>query len=549
MTYREEQINPGMIKFDLPKQQSSIIKVIGVGGGGSNAVNHMFEQGIRGVDFVICNTDGQSLNLSQIPTKIQLGSSLTEGRGAGSIPEVGRNAAIENIEDIKAVLEDNTKMLFITAGMGGGTGTGAAPVIAAEARKMGILTVGIVTIPFSFEGRKRKQQAEQGLKELREHVDTLLVICNDKLRELYGDLPLSRAFHKADDILTTAAKGIAEIITVIGYINVDFEDVKTVMKNSGVAIMGSGSAEGGNRATKAVEEAMNSPLLNDNNIEGAKNILLYISSGEEEISMDEVTEITDFIQTKAGQDADIIWGNGRDENLGNRISITLVATGFEPNGPNGNKPEEPKKNIIGTISGSPLVQAVVAPAAPEPSNLVNEITLLRKEEPQPLPEPVTEIEETPVQEVEVPRSFVFEIQDILQTEITEEPVQSYYTPESEPPEEEPEPEMTTEPEIRFVAREPMEEVKKNDSFPVDRETFDRNASHRINKLKELSLNLKRPEDIDRLEREPAYKRKDIELREPRHSSESEVSSMSLSENPRTGTELKTNNSFLHDNID
>jgi len=547
MTYREEQINPGMIKFDLPKQQSSIIKVIGVGGGGSNAVNHMFEQGIRGVDFVICNTDGQSLNLSPIQTKIQLGSSLTEGRGAGSIPEVGRNAAIENIEDIKAVLEDNTKMLFITAGMGGGTGTGAAPVIAAEARKMGILTVGIVTIPFSFEGRKRKQQAEQGLKELREHVDTLLVICNDKLRELYGNLALSQAFHKADDILTTAARGIAEIITVIGYINVDFEDVKTVMKNSGVAIMGSGSAEGENRATKAVEEAMNSPLLNDNNIEGAKNILLYISSGQEEISMDEVTEITDFIQTKAGQDADIIWGNGRDETLGNRINITLVATGFEPNGPNGNKPEEPKKNIIGTISGSAApINVVSPPAIKEPENLTNEITLLRKDE---IEAPEVSIPETAIPEPEVPRSFVFEIQDILHTDIHEEEPVSIEDEAEETPFNFTTPEMLLEPEAPYHAPEPVAEPPKKDYFPVDRDTFDRNAGSRISKLKELSLNLKKPEEIDRLEREPAYKRREIELKEPRHSSESEVSSMSISENSKTGTELKTNNSFLHDNID
>ncbi len=554
MTYREEQINPGMIKFDLPKQQSSIIKVIGVGGGGSNAVNHMFEQGIRGVDFIICNTDGQSLNLSPIPTKIQLGSSLTEGRGAGSMPEVGRNAAIENIEDIKAVLEDNTKMLFITAGMGGGTGTGAAPVIAAEARKMGILTVGIVTIPFSFEGRKRKQQAEQGLKELREQVDTLLVICNDKLRELYGNLALSEAFHKADDILTTAARGIAEIITVIGYINVDFEDVKTVMKNSGVAIMGSGSAEGEYRATKAVEEAMNSPLLNDNNIEGAKNILLYISSGHEEISMDEVTEITDFIQTKAGQDADIIWGNGRDETLGNRINITLVATGFEPNGPNGNKPEEPKKNIIGTISGSGLQPNVVTPpVVKEPENIVNEISLLRKNEVEisetALPEETITEPEAIIPEPEVPRSFVFEIQDILQTEMLSEETESLTEESKESPFAFEMPEMIMEPEKPVMAPEPVAETPKKDYFPVDRDTFDRNSGSRISKLKELSLNLKKPEEIDRLEREPAYKRREIELKEPRHSSESEVSSMSISENSKTGTELKTNNTFLHDNID
>ena len=315
-----------MLKFDSPKNQSSIIKVLGVGGGGSNAVSHMFNQGIQGVDFFICNTDAQAMEASPVPSKIQLGS---KGLGAGSLPSVGKESAIENIEDIKQILEKNTKMLFITAGMGGGTGTGAAPVIAETARNMGILTVGIVTIPFLFEGRKRKLQAEAGIEELRRNVDTLLVISNDKLREVHGDLKLSEAFQKADNILTIAAKGIAEIITVTGYINVDFEDVKTVMKDSGTAIMGSAVAEGEDRALKAVEEALSSPLLNDNRIKGADNILLYIASGEEEeIRMSEVTEITDYIQKEAGQSAEIIWGNGKDSSLGKKISITLVATGF-----------------------------------------------------------------------------------------------------------------------------------------------------------------------------------------------------------------------------
>jgi len=314
-----------MLKFDLPKNQSSIIKVIGIGGGGSNAVSHMFQQGIEGVDFIICNTDNQALESSPIPTKIQLGS---KGLGAGSIPDVGRESAVENIEDIKQILDKNTKMLFITAGMGGGTGTGAAPVIAKAAREMDILTVGIVTIPFSFEGRKRKIQADAGIEELRDNVDSLLIICNDKLREVHGDLKLSEAFRKADNILTVAAKGIAEIITVTGYINVDFEDVKTVMKDSGTALMGSAMAEGEDRALKAIEEALASPLLNDNQIKGTDNILLYLSSGDEELTMDEVTEITDYIQQEAGLNAEIIWGNGIDNTLGNNISITLVATGF-----------------------------------------------------------------------------------------------------------------------------------------------------------------------------------------------------------------------------
>ena len=282
-----------MLLFDAPKQRASIIKVIGVGGGGSNAVTHMYKQGIKGVDFVICNTDSQAMDISAVPNKIQLGKT---GLGAGSIPDVGRLSAEENIEEIKKIIESNTKMLFVTAGMGGGTGTGAAPVIAKLAKEMGILTVGIVTLPFNFEGRKRRLQAEKGIEELKKYVDTLLLISNEKLREIHGNLKISEAFGKADDILTTAAKGIAELITVAGYINVDFEDVKTVMQNSGTAIMGSASAEGNDRARIAVKEALTSPLLNDNKIVGASNILLYISSGKEEITFDEVTEITDYIQ-------------------------------------------------------------------------------------------------------------------------------------------------------------------------------------------------------------------------------------------------------------
>ncbi|HZK08279.1 MAG TPA: cell division protein FtsZ [Bacteroidales bacterium] len=315
-----------MLTFDAPKQRASIIKVLGVGGGGSNAVTHMYRQGIKGVDFIICNTDAQSMELSAVPNKIQLGD---KGLGAGAVPEVGKAAAEKTLDDIREFLENHTKMLFITAGMGGGTGTGAAPVIAKLAREMDILTVGIVTIPFAFEGRKRRLQAEKGIEELKQHVDTLLIISNEKLREIHGNLKLSEAFGKADDILAIAAKGIAEIITVTGYINVDFEDVKTVMKDSGTAIMGSATAEGEDRAGMAVREALSSPLLNDNKIQGASNILLYISSGKEEITFDEVTEITDYIQEEAGQSAEVIWGNGYEEELGDKISITLIATGFQ----------------------------------------------------------------------------------------------------------------------------------------------------------------------------------------------------------------------------
>lgn len=319
------------MKFDLPKENSNIIKVLGVGGGGSNAVNHMFELGIKGVDFLVCNTDQQALDISPVPLKVQLGSTLTEGRGAGSIAEVGKNAAIENIDEIKDVLSKSTKMVFITAGMGGGTGTGAAPVIAKAAREMGVLTVGIVTMPFFFEGRKRREQAEQGIKEIRENVDTLLIINNEKLREMCGNLPIAKAFAMADDVLSTAAKGIAEIITRTGYINVDFEDVRTVMSESGVAIMGSAQADGDDRALKAAEKALASPLLNDNNIKGARYVLLNITFGSREVLMDEISDITDFIQEEAGASADVIWGYGMDESLGDALSVTLIATGFNQN--------------------------------------------------------------------------------------------------------------------------------------------------------------------------------------------------------------------------
>jgi cell division protein FtsZ len=316
-----------MMRFDLP-EQTSIIKVIGVGGGGSNAVNHMYRLGINGVNFVVCNTDKQALDISPVPHKITLGETLTEGRGAGSIPEVGKQAAMETMDEIKALLGNNTKMVFITAGMGGGTGTGAAPVIARAAKEMGILTVGIVTVPFSFEGKKRRQQAEEGLAEMKANVDTLLVICNDKLREMHGNLKMREAFSHADNVLSIAAKSIAEIISLTQQINVDFADVRTVMRDSGVAIMGSASASGEGRALKAVQEALNSPLLNDNNITGARYVLLNITSGSDEITMDELGEITDYIQDEAGQTAELIKGYGVDETLGDKVNVTVIATGF-----------------------------------------------------------------------------------------------------------------------------------------------------------------------------------------------------------------------------
>ncbi|MBI5541639.1 MAG: cell division protein FtsZ [Bacteroidia bacterium] len=337
-----------LLKFGFATQRPSIIKVLGVGGGGSNAVNHMFIQGIRDVDFVVCNTDVQALAKSPVTNKIQLGQTLTEGLGAGNLPEQGKQAAIESLNEINSLLSDNTRMVFITAGMGGGTGTGAAPVIAKAAKELGLLTVAIVTIPFRFEGPRRFNQAIEGLRELKEHVDSLLVINNEKLREIYGDLPVSEAFAKADDVLTIGARGIAEVITVPGHVNVDFADVRTVMSNSGVAIMGTGFAEGENRALEAIKKALASPLLNNNEIRGAKNILLNITSGESEVTMDEIGQISDFVQDAAGSKADMILGSCKDSSLGNKISVTIIATGFSSSSiPElGSAPKEKTKNVL-----------------------------------------------------------------------------------------------------------------------------------------------------------------------------------------------------------
>lgn len=316
------------ISFDLPKNQSNVIKVIGVGGGGSNAINHMFRQGIKGVDFVICNTDSQALENSPVPVKIQLGVSLTEGLGAGANPKIGEQSAVESMEDIQNMLSTNTKMVFITAGMGGGTGTGAAPIIAQMAKEMDILTVGIVTIPFNFEGKTRNEQAQLGVEKLRQSVDSLIVINNNKLREVYGNLGFKAGFSKADEVLATAARGIAEVITHHYTQNIDLRDAKTVLSDSGTAIMGSASATGSNRAKDAIGKALDSPLLNDNKIRGAKNVLLLIVSGTDEITIDEIGEISDHIQEEAGHSANIIMGVGEDESLEGSIAITVIATGF-----------------------------------------------------------------------------------------------------------------------------------------------------------------------------------------------------------------------------
>ncbi|WP_052671052.1 cell division protein FtsZ [Draconibacterium sediminis] len=376
-----------LANFQFPKAASSIIKVIGVGGGGCNAVNHMFEEGITGVDYIICNTDSQAMDNSPVPIKIQLGTTLTEGRGAGNKPERGAEAARENYEDLKKVLGDNTKMLFIAAGMGGGTGTGAAPVIASLARELDILTIAVVTIPSPAEGNKRRAQAQEGIDKMAEFVDSMLVISNDRLHHIYGDLPASQAFKMADNIVSTAVKGVAEIITVHGNVNIDYTDVETVMQKSEVFIMGTGFATGEGRAMDAVNAALESPLLDSNDIYGTKNILLNIISGSEEIRIGEIGEIIESLQEKAGQDADIIWGNGYDERLGDKISVTILATGFDTNP---NKELQPEKEVQNFNLDDDLEDSV---AEQEPINETAETIYSDLYEEKPY-EPEPEEEET-----------------------------------------------------------------------------------------------------------------------------------------------------------
>jgi cell division protein FtsZ len=435
---------------ELPKDRSSIIKVIGVGGGGGNAVNHMYSEGIQGVDFFICNTDAQALEKSPIMNKVQIGSSLTEGRGAGSNPEIGRKAAEESIHDIIESLGSNTQMVFITAGMGGGTGTGAAPVIAKAARDKGILTVGIVTTPFMFEGNKRCTAAFHGIEEIRDSVDSLLVVSNDRIKEIYGNLPISKAFGYADNILATAAKGIAEIITIAGSINVDFEDVKTAMTGSGVSIMGMGTSEGDDRAMRAVSQALNSPLLDDNKIQGASDLLVNISYGDEEATMDEYATINEYLQAETGSDANLKCGLCYDENLGRSLSVTVIATGF-------NRAEN-RYNAIAANS-----------------------------------------------EVEYNLGGVN--------------VNENLTPE----------ELDAQKQITIF-----------DSIANSDTQKDSNPAH---------VNKSGQDGIEEMENVPAYKRKGVSLNEVNHSSEMEISRTSLIEEPESKPELRTNNSFLHDNVD
>ncbi len=653
----------GSISFDLPKNQSNVIKVIGVGGGGSNAINHMFKQGIKGVDFIVCNTDSQALQNSSVPNKIQLGMNLTEGLGAGANPDVGQQSAIESIADIEKMLDRNTKMVFITAGMGGGTGTGAAPVIAQLAKEREILTVGIVTIPFQFEGKVRQEQALLGIEKLRKQVDSLIVINNNKLREVYGNLGFKAGFSKADEVLATASRGIAEVITHHYTQNIDLRDAKTVLSNSGTAIMGSSVAEGENRAKDAIISALDSPLLNDNKITGAKNVLLLIVSGSNEITLDEIGEINDHIQAEAGYNANIIMGVGEDETLGEAIAVTIIATGFDVEQQNEIVNTEPKK-IIHTLEDeqrsvhnltnnpitafdinadkptakpeekivfdlmedtvAPVTPAPIAPVAVAPAINQEELMVMSEfiknldvtfeivspitdidftisapevqsfEEVSPAPQRTFEREEQTTFSFDLPlyrsepevkkepvvedSKIVFElsnetrnikvndpVQFVPVTELSDNGIIKYSLEEymevendlmaSKPVEKVVEDvvpaelNITLKPKVDF-AQEPDYSTTANVS-PMEltiEETLRLRAEERRKKLKEFNYkfhnNVSR---IDELEKEPAYKRLGIDLSNSQ--SNNTNSRISVGTDSNNDLQLRSNNSFLHDNVD
>ena len=537
-------------RFDLPKNQKSIIKVIGVGGGGSNAVNHMYSQGIKDVEFVVVNTDAQALKSSPVPLRLQLGANLTEGLGAGANPEQGRNAALESHEEIRELLADNTKMVFITAGMGGGTGTGAAPVVAKIAKELNILTVGIVTAPFMFEGKKKMAVAQAGIEALRENCDTVLVILNDKLREIYGNLAIRTAFSKADDILTTAAKSIAEIITIHQDVNVDFEYVKTVMKEAGAAVMGSATEEGEGRAIRAAASAISSPLLNNVEIKGAQKILLSIMSGEEEeLSMDELSEITEYIQEKAGDNAEVIFGQGIDSELGKAIRVTVIATGFEMDrlsDKSAKKVESAPVSAFATpIASTPVATPEVVKTV---INLESGKAQQVKEEPiaggstftfsmpkAPVAAPSTpKVEEEPIEE------FVFSVQPIVEEKTVETKVEEVEKIVHNLYEE-------TEKKNEKLPQEsqPTAPLYANDYYEQMKQKAIQRAHERFEKLKGNRVFNASPEEMKEKMNVPAYQRKNVVLNEPQHSSEPAISKYNLSNE----SEILGNNRYLHDNVD
>jgi len=632
-------IELGDIAFDLPKNQSNVIKVIGVGGGGSNAINHMFQQGIKGVDFVICNTDAQALQNSGVPNKIQLGVNLTEGLGAGANPEVGEQAAVESLEDLRRMLGTNTKMVFITAGMGGGTGTGAAPIIAKLSKEMDILTVGIVTMPFQFEGKTRNEQAQKGIETLRSHVDSLVVINNNKLREVYGNLGFKAGFSKADEVLSTASRGIAEVITHHYTQNIDLRDAKTVLSNSGTAIMGSSTSSGKTRAQEAIMKALDSPLLNDNKITGAKNVLLLIVSGSQEITIDEIGEINDHIQNEAGHGANIIMGVGEDESLEESISVTIIATGFDidqqheisnteqkkvvhaleddrnddvhvkENDPAIITPDivlekEESEVVVHTLMDDDVTENTIEDSESDlitttdiikNMNVVyDEVLDYKANEEDFVITPIQEVKEDIIEEVEeeqitltfdLPLSFeqeeektpeveektVFALEDVKDldvndhievvpvTEANEEGEKRYalddfMTYESSINETKTKTQPEVEEEIVFekktleseVSEEVREEIDPMNS-PIS-ELLKERADERRRKMKDFNYKFNTSK-IDDIEREPAYKRQGVNLEESQHSSDTRASRTSVTTDDNDDIQLRSNNSFLHDNVD
>ena len=541
------------IDFQMPKNQSSQIKVMGIGGGGSNAVNYMFEHGIKGVDFVICNTDAQALEASPVPNKIQLGIDLTEGLGAGSNPDVGRGAAEESAERITELLDANTKMLFITAGMGGGTGTGAAPVIAEIAKDKGILTVGVVTIPFSTEGGNRRQYAEEGIDQLKNYVDTLLVINNEKLIEVYGDLTFTSAFAKANEVLNTATKGIAEVISQHLLVNIDLNDARKVLENSGTAVMGQAKVEGENRAIEAVIEALDSPLLNDNDITGAQQVLLKIvtGDGEGEIKMSELSKIKNKIQEAAGRDVNIIEGIGIDTDLGMSISVTVIATGFEKR----KKPKTPTTISLNSVESNTITDNIdVGIESQNVSNHIQQTLYLDDEindevdniQSKKKLDKVESIDKTEADSVS--EKIIFNLNDVSDNnkqldETAEEVIESIIL--------EKKPDITGSKIVLDLDEEIKEESTLNtfEGAKLNTDALKIESRERESRLRSISMQLRTPSGLTSLEDIPAYKRNNIDISETPHSSDSEVSSFTLTNGENNITELKQNNTFLHDNVD
>ncbi len=546
-------------KFELPKHHQSIIKVIGIGGGGSNAVNHMYGQGIKDVEFVVCNTDLQALNSSPIPYKLQIGANLTEGLGCGANPEVGRAAAVESKDQIREMLA-GTKMVFVTAGMGGGTGTGAAPVLAKIAKDMDILTVGIVTVPFLFEGKKKLAQAQLGIEALRASCDTVLVILNDKLREIYGNLSIGQAFAQADNVLTTAAKGIAEIITLAGYVNVDFQDVRTVMHNAGAAVMGSAETRGENRAIMAAQQALASPLLDNKDIMGAKRILLSIISGEEaELQMDELSEITEYIQEQAGDEAEVIFGHGVDPDIGDRIRVTVIATDFDAETIVIHKEEQKK---VHDLEKSQSMFEQIDNSVNEKDKDIELKPVVEKEEPvlkkqEPLldkpvekkkEETLKPKEEKEEKEVKEERSYTFTL-----FEKTEEPVKNktlFDDLESETEDEGEESLFNAEEEDEYeLGNDVSSDQVLNDEGMMEyrktKERLQQQAKDRREKLKEAKKHEMTKEEFNEKWSLPAYLRRGVKMSNVPHSSEPYISRYNLNDE----NSILGNNKFLHDNVD